>query len=73
MGYGEERQVRCTCGHVMGEIVAIESIELLAMGSVLVKSIAGFCTVCGAQFYWHASDRVLGRLIDRVTKNRERM
>lgn len=64
----DEKHIKCPCGQVLGTITAVEGFEMIHVGGVVARSIVGFCAACGEQFYWHASDRVLARLINRIVE-----
>jgi len=60
-------EIRCAgCNQLIGSVVDYQGLQLLLIGSLLHKSAVGFCDVCGKQFYWHASDRILEAIINRL-------
>ncbi len=66
--YENQQIVRCKCGEPIGSITIRGNIEFLHVGGILAREVHGICAVCGQYFNWSVSDRLLERIIDKITE-----
>lgn len=59
-----------TCANRVGSIVIIQDQEWFRTGGLVVRTLHGVCGVCGSEFHWSASDRMLSELIRKVLELR---
>lgn len=58
--------IKCQkCGNEIGEIMIVNELELLRIGSWAFRNVDAVCLQCGATFNWHYPDRMLQRIINR--------
>lgn len=60
--------VQCQCGEPLGMIKLIDGLEVLYIGSVMVRSISANCSKCGHEFYYDLNGKKLERLIKKMTE-----
>lgn len=59
------------CRHEIGQVVEVApGVERLLIGNLLVNVARGVCCVCGTEFHWSISERMLAELIDQVLRLR---
>jgi hypothetical protein len=64
------KDISCSqCGHVIGQMVAIDGIGLLRVNNILVRSLHGACQ-CGNEFHWSVGDYLIAELIMHVRELR---
>lgn len=56
------------CSGEIGELVAIENVELVRIRGVILRYAHGFCIECGTEFHWSVSDRMLQRMLERADR-----
>lgn len=57
--------VQCsTCGRIIGQYQQVGKQVCLNIGGLIVNSAHGTC-LCGAEFHWRSSDKLLENLIRR--------
>lgn len=64
----DEKLVKCKndkCDATIGQLVEIDGMEWLRVNGVIIRSMHGICSKCGAQVHWSTSDLILERIIRR--------
>ena len=55
------------CGAILGaEVRLANGVYLMRIGDVLIRSINGFCEVCGTEWHWSDNDKRLAQLLNRL-------
>lgn len=63
-----------TCGAEIGQIVVVDGLVFLRLGSVthpsniLIRDLRGICMQCGRTIYWAISDRQIELLIKNIKR-----
>ena len=51
------------CDRTIGEVTLVAGQEWLLLDGVVVRTMHGACSICGAEIHYSASDRMLSGLI----------
>ena len=57
----------CSCGNSIGQVMLMDQVEMLQIGSGLAREFHGVCIQCGRGVHWSTPDRILSRLVTRIT------
>lgn len=61
-------EIRCKCGHVIGQIVSVNGAQLLDINGMICREVHGICPKCGYGVHWSVSDLLLQRILDRCQR-----
>ncbi len=60
------------CGAMIGHLEDVSGQQWLKVNGVIVRSMHGVCALCGDEFHWSLSDRMLSELVNRVMEMRKK-